>query len=64
MNNLLDIVIGSPSVVNIVIILILVGVGLYLVNKYVTMQPVVKEILNIVVVLLLVIWLLRAFGIV
>jgi hypothetical protein len=52
------------NIVNIVIVLVLVGVGLYLINKYVTMQPVVKEILNIVVILLLVLWLLRQFGIV
>jgi hypothetical protein len=52
------------NIVNIVIVLILVGVGLYLINKYIAMQPVVKEILNIVVILLLVLWLLRQFGIV
>ena len=52
------------NIVNIVIVLILTGVGLYFVNRYIPMAQVVKEILNVVVVLLLVIWLLRQFGIV
>ena len=51
-------------ILNILLVLVIVGVGLYLINKYVPMAEPVKTILNVVVVLLLVIWLLKMFGIV
>jgi hypothetical protein len=47
----------------IVIVIIVVGVLLWLVNSYIPMDRKVKNILNIVVIILLVIWLLKAFGI-
>ncbi len=46
----------------IVIVLIVVGVLLYLINNYIPMDSKIKSILNIVVVIVLVIWLLKAFG--
>ncbi len=46
----------------IVIVIIVVGVLLWLVNSYIPMDRKVKNILNIVVIVLLVIWLLKAFG--
>ena len=64
MNTLLDIVVGSPSIITIIVVLVIIGVGLYLINKYVPMAEPIKTILNVVVILLLVIWLLRQFGIV
>jgi len=42
--------------------LVIVGVVLYLINTYVPMAPPIKTILNVVVILLLVLWLLSAFG--
>jgi hypothetical protein len=51
-------------IIQILVVLVIIGVGLWLVNTYIPMQPVVKQILNVVVVLLLVIWLLKIFGIV
>ena len=47
------------------VVLVLVGVGvlLWLVNTYLPMDAKIKKILNIVVVIVVVIWLLRAFGI-
>jgi len=47
------------------VLLVLVGVGvlLWLVNTYLPMDAKIKKILNIVVVIVVVLWLLRAFGI-
>jgi hypothetical protein len=42
--------------------LIVVGVLLWLVNTYIPMDGKIKNILNIVVVIAVVIWLLQAFG--
>jgi hypothetical protein len=49
--------------VHIVIVLILVGLLLWLVNNYIPMDGKIKQILNIVVVIAVVLWLLEAFGI-
>ena len=48
--------------VNIVIVLIVVGVLLWLVNRYIPMQGTIKSILNAVVVICVVLWLLSVFG--
>ena len=48
---------------NIVITLIVVGVLLWLVNNYIPMDRKIKKILNIVVVIVVVLWLLSAFGV-
>jgi len=46
----------------IIIVLIVVGVLLWLVNNYIPMDSKIKGILNAVVVILVVLWLLQAFG--
>jgi hypothetical protein len=43
-------------------VLIVVGVLLWLVNRYIPMQSSIKSILNAVVVISVVLWLLDAFG--
>ena len=48
--------------INVVITLIVVGVLLWLVNAYIPMDGKIKQILNGVVVIAVVIWLLQAFG--
>jgi hypothetical protein len=48
---------------NIILVLIVVGVLLWLVNNYIPMDSKIKSILNAVVVILVVIWLLQAFGV-
>ncbi len=50
-------------ILTILLVLVVVGVVLYLVNTYLPMDRKIKSILNIVVVILVVIWLLRAFGV-
>jgi len=47
----------------IVVVLIIIGVLLWLFNAKVTMiDPTIKQIINIVVVIAVVIWLLKVFG--
>lgn len=50
--------------INIVMVLIVVGVLLWLVNRYIPMAGCIKKILNIVVIIAVVLWLLRAFGVI
>ncbi len=52
------------SVLTILIVILVVGVLLWLINTYIPMQPTIKSILNAVVVILLVVWLLDAFGLI
>jgi len=51
----------SP-LIEIVMTLIVVGVLLWLVNRFLPMQGTIKSILNGVVVIAVVLWLLNAFG--
>ncbi len=48
--------------IQVVTILIVVGVLLWLVNRYIPMQASIKSILNGVVVIAVVLWLLNLFG--
>jgi hypothetical protein len=47
---------------NIVVLLIVVGVGLALINRYIPMASSIKSILNVVVVVVVGVWLLKVFG--
>lgn len=49
--------------IQIVIVLIVVGVILWLINTYIPMASAIKSLLNAVVVIALVIWILKAFGV-
>ena len=46
----------------VVMVLIVVGVLLWLVNRFIPMQGTIKSILNAIVVIAVVLWLLNAFG--
>jgi cation transporter-like permease len=46
----------------IVMVLVVVGVLLWLVNRFIPMQGTIKSILNAVVVICVVLWLLNVFG--
>ena len=50
-------------IIQILIVIIVVGVVLWLINRYIPMQSSIKTILNVVVIIILIIWLLRVFGI-
>jgi hypothetical protein len=47
---------------NLVVMLIIIGVGLYLINRYIPMASSIKTILNVVVVVVVCVWLLQAAG--
>ncbi len=48
--------------INVIIAIAVVGLLLWLVNRYIPMQGQIKSILNAVVVIALILWLLRIFG--
>jgi hypothetical protein len=49
--------------VQVVIVLIVIGVLLWLVNRFIPMAGSIKTILNAVVVIAVVLWLLNVFGV-
>ena len=51
------------SLISLVVTLIVIGVLLWLVNAYIPMDAKIKKILNVAVVIVVVVWLLYAFGI-
>jgi hypothetical protein len=56
---------GGPKLmplIQIVMVLIVVGVVLWLINRFIPMQGTIKSILNAVVVIAVVLWLLNVFG--
>ena len=50
-------------ILTIFVVIIVVGVLLWLVNTYIPMDRKIKNILNAVVVIVLVLWLLKVFGV-
>ncbi len=52
------------SIISIIVVLVVMGLVLYLINTYIPMAQPIKTVLNVVVVLLLCLWLLNAFGII
>lgn len=47
---------------NILVVLIVAGIVLWLINTYIPMDGEIKRILNIVFVVVIIIWLLKVFG--
>jgi hypothetical protein len=52
------------SLISLIVTLIVIGVLLWLVNTYIPMDGKIKNILNVVVVICVVVWLLYTFGII
>ena len=50
------------TLLHLIMWLVLIGVGLMLVNKFVPMEPSIKTILNVVVIVAVVLWVLPLFG--
>ncbi len=48
--------------IQVVITLIVVGILLWLINRFIPMDSKIKSILNIVVVIAVILWLLSVFG--
>jgi hypothetical protein len=51
------------TLVSLVLVLIIIGVALYLVNSFIPMDPKIKTIINVVVVVAVCVWLLDVFGV-
>lgn len=50
------------TLVSLILTLVVVGVILWLINVYVPMAPMIKQILNVAVAIIVLLWLLGAFG--
>lgn len=50
--------------IQLVLVLVAVGVGLWVINSYIPMQSTIKRILNVVVVVVVIAWLLSVFGLI
>ena len=48
--------------INLAVTLIVIGVALYLINRYIPMASSIKTILNVVVVVVVCVWLLQTAG--
>lgn len=48
--------------IQVILVLIVVGFVLWLINRFIPMAGSIKSILNAVVVVFVIIWLLKAFG--
>jgi hypothetical protein len=51
------------SLISLIVIIVAIGVILWAVNKYIPMEPNIRNLLTIVVIVILVLWLLSLFGI-
>jgi len=52
----------NMPLIHLVFVLILVGVGLWLINRFIPMASSIKTILNVVVVVAVCVWVLQAVG--
>ena len=50
-------------IIHVIVVLIVVGVLLWIVNRFIPMAGSIKSILNAVVVIAVILWLLNVFGI-
>jgi Na+-translocating ferredoxin:NAD+ oxidoreductase RnfA subunit len=50
------------SLLTVILVLIVAGVLLWLVNNYIPMDGKIRRILNLVVVIAVIIWLIKVFG--
>ena len=51
------------TLLQLVVVLVVFGVVLWAINRYIPMEATIKKILNVVVILVAVLFILRAFGI-
>lgn len=50
-------------ILTVLLVLVVAGLILYLINRFIPMDATIKTILNIVVVIILIVWLLKVFGV-
>ena len=51
------------SLISVVVLLVVIGVILWLVNTYIPMDGKIKQVLNVLVLIVVCVWLLQLFGI-
>lgn len=49
------------DLITLIVVLVFVGIALYLINTYVPMEPNIKKILNIAVIIFVLLWLVISF---
>lgn len=49
------------SIIELIIILAVIGLILWVVNRYIPMDPTFKQILNVIVLIAILLWLVSAF---
>jgi len=54
---------STVPLIQLVIVLVVFGVLLWAINNYIPMDPTIKKILNVVVILVVILFILSAFGI-
>lgn len=52
------------SIIGLIVVLVVVGVCLFLIEQYIPMSPPIKTVIRVVVVLVLCLYLLQAFGLI
>lgn len=51
------------SLISLIIAIVVVGLLLWVINSFIPMEDRIKKILNVVVIVVLVLWLLKALGV-
>ncbi|RUR04874.1 Thivi_2564 family membrane protein [Legionella sp. km772] len=52
------------TLLNLMALIIIFGVGLWLINVFIPMAPMIKSLLNVLVLIVLIIYILQFFGII
>ncbi len=55
---------AMAELLNLLLLIIIFGVIMWLINAFIPMPPVIKSLLNIVVVIILIIYILQTFGLI
>jgi hypothetical protein len=50
------------SLIGLIVTLVIIGLILWLINNYIPMDQKIKTILNVAVVIIVILWLIQAFG--
>jgi hypothetical protein len=50
------------SLIGLIVTLVIIGLILWLINSYIPMDQKIKTILNVAVVIVVILWLIQAFG--
>lgn len=52
------------SLLTVILVIVAVGLVLYVIHRWLPLPAEIKNLLNVVVILILVVWLLKSFGII